>query len=1357
MGVQARPEIWDEVAKSYTEAIAPEVRALARDVQKILAGNKLSAPRSLLEAGCGSGHLSLVLQQSGYETYLLDFSAAALQKARKSYRAALGRIDDAQFISGDLMQLDAALGDQRYDVVWNSGVLEHFSADEVQRVFQQMGSAAREAVLILVPNPESLIYLLWRKRALGEANWAFGTEMLRDNYVELARSAGLSLIARGYCGAEITRIQLAAIMPNEPLRSEFEELIRSGPVPSQALYLSWFLFSPVDQPVAAAPAPPDAAVMDRTFYLDSIGLANAAAVQQRIALDELKSRSAYERQEIEQLRAQLQASAEQSRTLAELLDATTKHAEVAARGAAEQSAARRSADEQFEALRGQLQRAEAQISAVGDLTRELIEDASRRAAETRTMLTAAFEQRTALNRLAIELEAARNAQRDLTAQVEQARAALAEQETHEARLRNTLAFLHPALRESLNAEEEAIRTLEGFKLNRGFRVARLLQLFREEFIKGGRRLAFLKRLAARALGGKQPISAFNALDIPIRPLRHAAHRLREALARIGPDGLAYDLPRHAPDASATEPRRQSVEAGVPGLVSVILPVYNQAYLLRDSIESVLAQTYPHFELIVVNDGSKDDVGQVVAAYAGHPKVRVLTQPNQKLPKALSNGFEFARGEFRTWTSADNLMAPRQLERQVDFLRRNPDAHMVYCDYWAIDDRGAPLNDPNFRPHNRRTPTDPAIHLPHDPAPLNTVHDNFIGACFMYRGWVGRLLGDYVPMLGVEDYDYWMRMNALFVIRHLGTDEPLYHYRVHDNTLSARAVEHRILDRAKELLRFDERRRAYFSKPWLIRADELSRGWLRNLDLGEHALGPWPGQAPPADQKTLLLIHARELAALERHEQRPADAVFAWFDEDPTAPYRGAQTMQRLADGCFAGDPKTLARLELFTTDAWLATPGKALLDAAVARANNACFLRANLTPAELSRTLPRTLRATERPLRVLLQVDQFLQGGLENVVLDKADALAAEGCRVTILSLGAEGPAADKASARRLDFRRLDESNRRETYRELLAREQVDIVSAHYSLFGPDVAAELGIPFVQTIHNSYVWLNEAQRAEHRAIDAQTRAYCCVSSSAAMYADVRIGLSVERMLVVPNGIDTAALLAASGSVDRAGRRRDLNLNETDFAFLNVGSIYPPKCQHLLIAALQIARARDPRIKLICLGRPMDEDYAARVRRQVEQAGLRDAVHWAGYQPDPREYYYICDGFVLPSFVEGSSLALAEARLLGLPIVASRVGDAPDVLGAVNHFLIDPPFRSITDLDAGNWYDMLMQDHPNFVSALAEALLAAAQSARLTPSAQVVRQLDRRCAYETYLRLFEWLRAGGEAAAARPWGWSQRRSE
>src|SRR5262249_57420234 len=119
---------------------------------------------------------------------------------------------------------------------------------------------------------------------------------------------------------------------------------------------------------------------------------------------------------------------------------------------------------------------------------------------------------------------------------------------------------------------------------------------------------------------------------------------------------------------------------VPGLVSVVLPVYNQADMLGDSIESVLGQTYQSLELIVIDDGSTDGVEEALRRYAGHPRVRVLRQANQKLPRALSNGFSFARGEFWTWTSADNLMHPEQLARLVAFLGAHPGTAMVYAHF-----------------------------------------------------------------------------------------------------------------------------------------------------------------------------------------------------------------------------------------------------------------------------------------------------------------------------------------------------------------------------------------------------------------------------------------------------------------------------------------------------------------------------------------------------------------------------------------------------------------------------------------------------------------------------------------------------
>ena len=277
---------------------------------------------------------------------------------------------------------------------------------------------------------------------------------------------------------------------------------------------------------------------------------------------------------------------------------------------------------------------------------------------------------------------------------------------------------------------------------------------------------------------------------------------------------------------------------VPGRVSVVLPVYNQAALLAESIDSVLNQTYSDLELIVVNDGSTDGVESVLARYAGCPRVRLLTQTNQKLPAALSNGFRFAQGEFWTWTSADNRMHQEQLSVQVAFLRAHPETAMVYADYRAIDDHGDPLDDPDFRPQNRITSRSPMIHLPRSTCELNVVSDNFIGPCFLYRGWVGRLMGEYDPSMGIEDYDYWMRINSAFQIDHLGEYDVLYEYRVHENSLSDQLYGKPIADLCDRLIANQCARSEYSSRPWTIHVDDTVKSLALENRFEPHQVVCW---------------------------------------------------------------------------------------------------------------------------------------------------------------------------------------------------------------------------------------------------------------------------------------------------------------------------------------------------------------------------------------------------------------------------------------------------------------------------------------------------------------------------------------
>lgn len=134
--------------------------------------------------------------------------------------------------------------------------------------------------------------------------------------------------------------------------------------------------------------------------------------------------------------------------------------------------------------------------------------------------------------------------------------------------------------------------------------------------------------------------------------------------------------------------------GEPGLVSVIIPTYNRAYIIGPTIDSVLAQTYRNFEIIVVDDGSKDDTRAVLEKYGD--QVRYLYQPNAGLAAARNTGLAAARGEFIAFQDSDDLWLPWKLEVQVSVMRHIPALCLVWTDMTAVDPQGTLVRNHHLR-------------------------------------------------------------------------------------------------------------------------------------------------------------------------------------------------------------------------------------------------------------------------------------------------------------------------------------------------------------------------------------------------------------------------------------------------------------------------------------------------------------------------------------------------------------------------------------------------------------------------------------------------------------------------------------
>ncbi len=185
-------------------------------------------------------------------------------------------------------------------------------------------------------------------------------------------------------------------------------------------------------------------------------------------------------------------------------------------------------------------------------------------------------------------------------------------------------------------------------------------------------------------------------------------------------------------------------------VTVIIPTYNREEFLREAIESVLAQTYEDFELIVVDDGSTDGTGEALKRY--EKRLFYLSQANQGASAARNSGLARAQGEFIAFLDSDDLWLPEKLAVQIAFMDQHPGAQICYTDEIWIR-RGVRVN-----PKKRHAKYSGEIY-PHC-LPLCIISPS---SALMRRGLFEQV-GDFDPGLPVcEDYDFWLRVAARFPV------------------------------------------------------------------------------------------------------------------------------------------------------------------------------------------------------------------------------------------------------------------------------------------------------------------------------------------------------------------------------------------------------------------------------------------------------------------------------------------------------------------------------------------------------------------------------------------------------------------
>jgi glycosyltransferase involved in cell wall biosynthesis len=205
------------------------------------------------------------------------------------------------------------------------------------------------------------------------------------------------------------------------------------------------------------------------------------------------------------------------------------------------------------------------------------------------------------------------------------------------------------------------------------------------------------------------------------------------------------------------------------LVTVIIPTYNRARMLADALTSVMAQSFDDFQVVVVDDGSDEDLGPVVEPFGD--AVRHVRIQHGGAARARNAGVDAARTDLLAFLDSDDLWLPEHLARTVAILRQRPEVVLVYHGMLPADEAGRPAQPPQRRPTPSGSVTEALFAYDFVPTPS-----------VVCRRQVLLEAGGFDPaVVPSEDYDLWLRMSLLgeFVC----VDEPLLLRRRHAGNIS----------------------------------------------------------------------------------------------------------------------------------------------------------------------------------------------------------------------------------------------------------------------------------------------------------------------------------------------------------------------------------------------------------------------------------------------------------------------------------------------------------------------------------------------------------------------------------------------
>ena len=207
------------------------------------------------------------------------------------------------------------------------------------------------------------------------------------------------------------------------------------------------------------------------------------------------------------------------------------------------------------------------------------------------------------------------------------------------------------------------------------------------------------------------------------------------------------------------------------LVSVIIATYNRRDFIVDAIESVIAQSYKDWELIIIDDGSTDDTKDIIEKHLESEKISYYYQNNQKQASALNTGLKYAHGDWIAFLDSDNKWLSDRLELGINCILSNPDMGLIYGDIYTINEAGVRVSEKNMKRYTGNVTA-------------RLLFDNFISfnTTLIRKDILEKIGGFNADLDRAPDYDCWLRAST--ITKFLYISEYLAEYRVMDNQISS---------------------------------------------------------------------------------------------------------------------------------------------------------------------------------------------------------------------------------------------------------------------------------------------------------------------------------------------------------------------------------------------------------------------------------------------------------------------------------------------------------------------------------------------------------------------------------------------